>query len=327
MRDFIRNITRLNLPVTILLLAGSVALWIPDFINAVGEEQQTYVLFYLPHIVSVELFPLTILVLTFVVTVISAIVIMSLLYYSGLTQDRSMLPIVIYMLLIGSIRTMHYIFSFQIGMMILCGIFVVLYNIYRNPNSSEEVFLATMLLLVASILIPDLLWFVVFVWIALVVERAVNLRTWLASVIAIAVFAIFIILSETWFGDGLQHTTYSIVFNRQLPEISTTNQLAIKIIFILISIALTVYYFSARQRLNVKIIVACDLFLIAALFTFILLLFPVATEIPALVAQLYPVGALSITALATLYFSDTPTVLRGSLFLTFIFVLIIYWIV
>ena len=327
MRDFIRNITRLNLPVTILLLAGSVALWIPDFINAVGEEQQTYALFYLPHIVSVELFPLTILILTFVVTVINAVAIMALLYYSGLTQDRSMLPIVIYMLLTGAIKTMHYLFAFQTGMLILCGIFIILYNIYRNPNSSEEVFLATMLLLIASILIPDLLWFVVFIWIALIVERAVNLRTWLASIIAIAVFAVFIIAGEIWLGDGLRHTTYLTIFSRQLPDISATNQLAVKIIFILISIALTVYYFSARQRLNVKIIVACDLFLIAALFTFILILFPVASDIPALVVQLYPVGALSITALATLYFSDTPTILRGSLFLTFIVVLIIYWIV
>ena len=320
MRDFLKYLTQLNLPLAITLLAGSVALWIPDVIAAVGKAETDYTLISLPHAITVSTYPIVILLFTFVVTVINSVVIMGVLYNSGLTKSRSLMPVVLYMMLVGSVSFMHFELAYQIGLLLFCIVLLILYAANRRAGASEEVFLATLLLLVGAAFIPDLVWFVIFIWVALIVERSFNLRTWLASVIACVIVAIATLIIEYSVGNGFEQTGFYDVFFRQLHAVDNRRTLVIEVFYSILMIALTVYYYSTRSRLNVRLIVACDLFLLAALFVLVLIIFPSAQGV-----SLYQIGALSVTALAVHYFSGQPSILRGSLFIANIVIQVLYW--
>ncbi len=319
MKHFIKHITQLNLPIAILLLVVCVALWIPDIINAIGQEPTTCTLIWIPQTFSVRITPLLLVILTLAVTILTAISLMGLLYNSGVLHERNMMPAIFYLLITGCATSLHYRLSFQIGAMLFIAALLILYSVYRQPAATEQIFLATIIIMIGSMFLPDLLWFVFFVWIALPIERALSLKMWLASVIAIATVATYTAIGLYFFGDEMQRTSFEIIFQRSFPQIEMSGPMIIQIIYFLLSVALIVYYYMTRARLNIQNIVAGDLFVLTAFIVAALSCLP-PTEI-----SILPIGALTICAMSVHYFSGQPSVMRGSLFIVYIISHIIYW--
>ena len=321
MKNFLKYITQLNLPIVILLLAGSVALWIPDFINSLSQPDIYYTWLYFPYSVCVSTAPWILIMVSFAACLINALMLTILLFTSGVTRERSMMPIIIYMFLSGVFSSIHFTPVGQFGLTLFCVVILILYSVYRQPMASEQVFLATLLLLLASVFVPEMLYFVIFIWVALAFERAMSLRTLSASLLAIATVVFYLWLYIYLSGDNTTLTILQQLVNRHIITMELSATLIVKIAIVLISIALVVYYYYTRPQLNVKHIVAYDLFLIIAFFTIVLII------IPSFDGLLYPIAIFTFSAFLAHYFLGTPSIVRGVMFiLCFIAQLIFYFV-
>jgi len=244
---------------------------------------------------------------------------MGLLYNNGVVRERTLMPAIFYMLISGCATSIHYQLSFQIGTMLFIAVLMILYTIYRQQAATEQIFLATILIMLASMFLPDLLWFVLFIWIALPIERVLNIRMWLASIIAIGLVVIYTVLGLHFFGDGLQLTSFDILYQRSLPNFESSGTIVLQVIYFLLAIALIAYYYMTRARLNIPNIIAGDLFVLTALMVAVLSFFPAST------ISIVPIGILTICTMSVHYFSGQPSILRGSLFVVYIISHFIYW--
>ena len=321
MKNFLTYITQLNLPVAFLLLAGSVALWLPDVLNSVGQPSLYYTWIYFPHTLTAAVPPVVLVSVSFVVCVLNALMLMILLFRCGATRDRSLMPVVLYMFMSGVVKSVHYNPSAQLALLIFSIVLLILYEIYRQPYATEEIFIVTLMIIAASVFVPDMLFFIVFVWVAMIFERALSLRSWLASVVAVATVALYMMLYVYLSGDYSMLTVLDDLFARHVISFSVGMSLYVKIIFLLLSAVLSGYYFFTRPQLNVKHFVAYDLFLIAALFMVLLTVFP-STE-----GALYPVGIFVFSAMIAHYFIGSPSVVRGVMFVLYFMLQIVYYFV
>lgn len=172
MKWFLKHITNVSWVVGIVLATLTLLLWIPDFIS---EDAQ-----YLPLIGS----------LMFVIG--NALLLMLLFYRAGVTRNRSSLPIYIYMLLMSVMQEAHHLWYMQLLIFMVLLSLLLLLQVSRNENATEESFLITALLCLSSLITPQILCFIPLVWLYLISERAFSLKTFIATLLAVGCFAIYI---------------------------------------------------------------------------------------------------------------------------------------
>ncbi len=169
MAHFLKHISKLSLPVAILLLVGIGLLWLPSFTEQSGGS----------------------VMLTLLLTLLAAALLQFFFHFSGLTRDTDILPAVLYFAAISVFPSLHTLWQGQLGVCAMLIILHILFRGFREKETAKDAFISSFILLLASLLVPDMIWLFPFIWIAYIILSAFSIRTMLATLIALGTFVIY----------------------------------------------------------------------------------------------------------------------------------------
>ncbi|MBR1808964.1 MAG: hypothetical protein IJ776_06225 [Paludibacteraceae bacterium] len=287
-----KHITELTWLAGILLSVAALCMWIPDFVQSVPLLWQT--------------------ITTMVLSVCNAVLLMYLLYQSGVTRTRSAVPLFCYVLLVGAMGDLHQQWDGQLSVLALQAVLLLLMHAYRSANAVHESFLCTIVLCTAALLQPDILIMLPVVWIGLAVQRAMNVRVMLASLIAAGVFGLYMWISSMLYPDAFSVVSINDAFRHELPMAENLLQPAVLTVFAIVFAVISLTGF-ARENSRAQSLVLIMLMLTIA--GVVMMFFP-----PAYFTSLMSTAAYCSAALAVYCFCSRQSVAMGIIFIMYILI-------
>ena len=171
MRYFLRHITRMRIPTALLLSVCALAMWVADYIR-------------LPE-------AWTSLLATQILVCVNAGLLSAVAYRAKATHYVSLLPALLYILAVGIFPYLRMHWPAQLMATLLL---YYLYATREMPDTYEPnglTFFLTVLLCLLGFLVPDALWCIPLLWVVVLLHGSFTIRTILASLMAIALFAIY----------------------------------------------------------------------------------------------------------------------------------------
>ena len=178
------SISRIPLPIAIALSVLVLCGWIPDFIACDYSSFATA-------------FPLY---FTFALMLVNAYIVFFLTRATGVVRYRDLLPVFLYLITTTAFPAIHTRWQLQAAVALLMILVQILHRAYREEDTARDCFLATALALIVSLFEPVAIVIVPLIWLAYIFLRAMHLRTILASLIAIVLFALYLALAM-YIGD------------------------------------------------------------------------------------------------------------------------------
>lgn len=179
----------MSLPMVILLLAGALCMWIPDFQSAANKT-----------------------VITLILGILNACMLAYLCERTAMTKSFSWIPVLMYLLPLG-IGLISFEWQNQAGILCMQLSILMLIKAFHMNNAVEESFLGTLLIIAGSYFLPSLILLLPFFVIGFVIQRAFNAKIVSASIIALATFGIIFytlnkIFGVTWSCTWTEFLTY-----------------------------------------------------------------------------------------------------------------------
>lgn len=299
MNYFLKYLTQLSWPAAIVLSVASMALWIPDFL---AEDA-----------------PIGLLSATLSLTVVNAVVLMVLFYHCGVTRYRVGMPVLLYMLLMAAFPSTHTDWQTQVAILFIAPVVLLLHNVHLNPETQEQSFVATLLICVASLFAPSMVWLVPCLWLGFVLQQAFSLRSMLASLMAVAVFAIYfgitVFVASRW--------GYELLV--AMPDLSMgwwghIMPLADRIrlyVLLAVSIGFSVVLLLYIDRASTRVRTFTLVYMILLVVTMLVVLFGSHTP------TINPLPVYAASVLATLFFQQRESVVQGIIFLCFMLIAVL----
>ena len=286
MKRFLKNITNIGWIGTIVLSVVSVICWLPDFL--------------LKNPVEIGI--------TFALCIVNAFLLMVLAYRTGVTRTRSGIPLFCYMLLVGTVDSLHSQWEGQLAVLCVLMVMFLLIRAYRSQNAVEEAFLCGILIAGCSLLLPDVIFLLPALWIGFSLQRAFNGRIIASSLTGVAVVALY--SAAAWWMGWLCPCRWGNFFEREFPE---SIQLYQSILLAAWAVLFIVEGILSFSRANSGEQSYLSLMALPALLSVILIFFPSADF-----DTMQGVAALTIAAFATHFFSNRNSVWSGIVFLLWI---------
>ena len=288
MFQILKHITQLPLPIAILLLAGECVPWL----ISMGSQ------------------PTGEVIVTLLFAGLAASLMVFFFRETTIVHDLDYLPAVLYMGAMAVFPSLHTGWEAQLVVLVLIGLVALLYRGFRQKDSPRDAFTATLIMLLSSLLIPDIIWLVPGIWIAYMLLSSFNFRTLLATLIAIGTFALYVGLA-IW--QGWMQNPYAGILDRHwIFEVVDAEEWLMPVVLA----GLGLYYFifavvrsereSIRQR---TVLMLCSLFYVPVV---------VMCVWPTLPLRVVPVVLALLTGLGTIFYRQKDSVHRGIVFL-------IYW--
>ena len=178
----VNSISRIPLPIALALSVVVLCGWIPDFIACDYSSFATA-------------FPLF---FTFALMLVNAYAVFFMMRATGVVRYRDFLPVFLYLLTNTAFPAIHAWWQLQAAIVLTMIIVQIIHRAYREEETAHDCFLATAFALLASLFIPQAVCMVPVVWLAYILLRSMNLRTALGSLIAIALFAIYVAIGAAF---------------------------------------------------------------------------------------------------------------------------------
>ncbi len=174
------QIFKLNIPLPIAIALSVVVLcgWIPDFVACDYSSFATA-------------FPLY---LTFSLMLVNAYAVFFMMQATGVVRYRDLLPVFLYLITTTAFPAIHTRWQLQAAVVLTTILVQILHRAYREEDTARDCFLTTALALIASLFEPVAIVMVPLIWLSYILLRAMHLRTMLASLIAIALFLLYLAL-------------------------------------------------------------------------------------------------------------------------------------
>ena len=131
---------------------------------------------------------------------VNAYIVFFLTRATGVVRYRDLLPVFLYLITTTAFPAIHTRWHLQAAVALLMILVQILHRAYREEDTARDCFLATALALIASLFEPVAIVIVPLIWLAYIFLRAMHLRTILASLIAIVLFALYLALAM-YIGD------------------------------------------------------------------------------------------------------------------------------
>ena len=116
---------------------------------------------------------------------------------------RTFLPIFIYALLISTWRVTHLAIQPHIASFFFLLAFVIFLNMYKGKHAVIPALWSGMAIAVASLLEPIYLFIIPIIWIGFIQHECLTLRTWLASLMGIALPWLFYVVYQVYIGNEI----------------------------------------------------------------------------------------------------------------------------
>lgn len=170
MKYFLKNIAQNSLPRTIIFIVLGVAMWIPTLLSGNG---------------------VVMVVATMVLVATNAIVMSRMFCRLGVTNLPSVLVMTTYWVTMSSIPLLHACWQAQVvAMGVMVAYNVLLQTTYQTPPV-EQAFVSTLIICGVSMLLPEAIWLIMLIWGFFIFRRVITWRVWVASMLAIAAFALY----------------------------------------------------------------------------------------------------------------------------------------
>ena len=173
MRYFLKNIAQSKLPRTILLFVLGSAIWIPSLLNS-------------QSLVSV--------LITLGLTLTNSLLVMQFFYRSRITSLPSGFVASTWWISMSAIPMLHTCWQAQLVIAGLMLALIVLQKMDFHHEPTEEVFLATLLCCIVAV-VPSIFYSgIMMLWGYLIAKQQMTWRVWFASLIAIAIRVIVMLV-------------------------------------------------------------------------------------------------------------------------------------
>lgn len=153
--------------------------WIPDFLACDYSSFATA-------------FPLC---FTFALMLVNAYTVFFLTRATGVVRFRDLLPVFLYLATTTAFPAIHTRWQLQAAVVLTMILVQILHKAYREDDTAHDCFLATAFALIASLFEPVAIVMLPLIWLAYVLLKAMHLRTMLASLIATALFLLYLALA------------------------------------------------------------------------------------------------------------------------------------
>lgn len=160
---------------SVVVLCG----WIPDFLACDYSSFATA-------------FPLC---FTFALMLVNAYTVFFLTRATGVVRFRDLLPVFLYLATTTAFPAIHTRWQLQAAVVLTMILVQILHKAYREDDTAHDCFLATAFALIASLFEPVAIVMLPLIWLAYVLLKAMHLRTMLASLIATALFLLYLALA------------------------------------------------------------------------------------------------------------------------------------
>lgn len=283
MGTYLKYLPRLGPLTAILLSVVALALWIPEFLTADADT--------------------TALGLTMALVMINGVCLMLMFYFTNVTRYREPLSLVLYLWFVTAFPELHTAWQPQLAVLLFTPVVVILQRTRLNPQSQEMVFIATLLILLASFLLPMMLGLIPVLWLALVYQQSLSLRSFLASWVAIMLLVVYLVLGHIYFAVPLP---WSIRLAAMPIALSTWITLAVAVLLAVVILGQVLWRIH-KENNHTRFVVALSvlIFLVGGIATLIPS-FGLLSCLPMLYAA---------TWMAAIYFWQRDSTFRGVFFL------------
>jgi len=196
------------------LILISVGIWIPGFLlkpALPAEPGMITPLYNLAHYV-LNLFSAASPAVALIIVMISALALNSILIFHELTPKNNLLPAFIFILFMGSDPSCLCTYPVIISLPFFTWFLHTVFKINDEPENYMEVFNASILVSVISLIYPVAIFLIFFVWLTLLIYGMFNGRNLVISFIALLLPFIYLIFYYFWtdqFSDaGLAYLAY-----------------------------------------------------------------------------------------------------------------------
>lgn len=277
MKVSLKNIIVPSIPLAVLSVGFCFALWMSGFFTAnkiATPDHSNFLVGFMQSLFaanSVETY-----LLSFFFNLLNAYLLAQLNNKFTLIRTRTFLPILIFLLLMGSWDDVHTINGSHISLTLLIFSLFYIFGMYRNTKASEQAFMGSLLLSVASLLILPFIFLVPVFWIGFIMFQSFSLRTFLASVLGSTVpwllylGAMFVFKSEF---DLKSIFSMNLVLGIDFTSFSVTRIIYFAILAVIMVINLVGLYsnshsdaMNTRAKLNFFVILLISIMIIIFVF-------------------------------------------------------------
>lgn len=297
MGHLLKHITKLALPIAALLLVGLGLLWIPSF-----REQQTG---------SV--------LLTLSLTILAAAILQFFFHFSGMTRETDILPALLYVAAISVFPVLHNQWESQIAVCAILIIMHILFRGFREKDTTEDAFISSLVLLLASLLVPDMIWLFPFIWIAYIILSAFNMRTMLATLIALGMFVLY--LGIGLYFDKIDNPFLSLLDRQFIFESADPEEWIMQAVLMFMGCYFFIITVIRVDRDSVRQQAVLTLFALFFAATIVMVLYPMTPM------RSLPLMLVMLSGMATTFFRQTESVHRGVVFILYLSLLVVGYLV
>ncbi|MCX6230050.1 MAG: hypothetical protein NTZ33_00775 [Bacteroidetes bacterium] len=258
----------------IFFLIISVLIWIRAFnavevnyspVNAPLFDIFQYMLKGMPYVK---------ILISFILLIFQALILKNLLSSHDLMPKNSLLPSLVYVLLMSSFSSYQNFHPLLIGNLFIIIVLHILLSLYNNVENYEKVFNATFLAAIASLFYFPFILFILFIWFSFLVLSLLKWREWLISMIGfmtpyILVFSYYF-MTDVLKTKLLQYQLYFIHLKIHFPHFALNTSIILGVlgILLLISIFKILSTISEKQIYYRKYIIVLLLFLLLTFISF-----------------------------------------------------------
>lgn len=314
-------------PVLFALPLIAILLWLPSMLHPVNVEfQNLSPLFeYIDNSIPLLMGQ----IISLVIVLISAFVINHIINTNDVFDRNTFLPALLYVIVMSSLKENHVLSPIVISNLFVLLALRRLFSMYRQLPCKQEVFDASVFLLIAALFYFPIIVLFPLVWIALSVLRPFVWREWILPLISLMLVAVYLVVILFWKGQLSDWKLFANITKGQYQslifEFNWTFYVAFALLVVVI--ILSGYYMS-------KMITASSIRFrkLSTFSMYIVSLFIVQMVIEKLLLknELYTLlGAIPLSVLLTFYFHNAKKEwLSGFLFYSILVIVIvnIYWI-
>lgn len=185
-----------TIPVAVILLLVIGLLWTLVFFNEGGFSATgfTSVEFLSPNYFFTNLIIIGL-------TIANILLISQLVNRYSLIRTKTFLPVLIYLTTITAWDNTHLNYYPHFVLSVFMLALIIYFQMYRNPQASEQAFLGSFIMALGAILHPFILFMIPVVWIGFSLIQCLSFRTWLASVFGFVLPFLLIIFLKSYSGE------------------------------------------------------------------------------------------------------------------------------
>jgi len=183
MRVQLKNLIIPSIPLAVLLVGSCVVVWMTAYVGArysTISTEHTSISEGLEMILSPNSLVSNLVCLAF--ALLNAFLLAQINNRFTIIRTRTFLPILIFLLLLGTWNQMHMLIAAHISLSLFLFALFYFFNMVRDRKASEEAFMGTFLISLSSMLINPLIFIIPVCWIGFMIFQSFSMRTFLASV-------------------------------------------------------------------------------------------------------------------------------------------------